>query len=90
MRRAGVSTEVVMFTRPRCPQSMRLRFGMKRRKVDFSEVNIWQDAQAAESVRAVANGNETVPTVMVGDRWLVNPSSREVVDALDAAAHSGA
>ena len=29
-------------------------------------------------VRAVANGNETVPTLRVGDAWLVNPSADEV------------
>jgi inosine-uridine nucleoside N-ribohydrolase len=48
--------------------------------VPFTEVNIWQDPAAAAAVRAVADGNETVPTVEVGGRWLVNPRARQVRD----------
>jgi hypothetical protein len=29
-------------------------------------------------VRAVADGNETVPTLRIGDAWLVNPSADDV------------
>jgi mycoredoxin len=87
MDQAGDSTDVVVYTRARCVHSMRLRFGLKRRKVRYREVDIWKDLEAAASVRAVANGNETVPTVVVGDRWLVNPSAQDVVDAIDAANH---
>jgi len=36
---------------------------------------------AAAAVRAVAGGSETVPTVQVGDRWLVNPTAEEVCAA---------
>ena len=35
--------------------------------------DIWQHPDAAEFVRSVANGNETVPTVTVGDVAVVNP-----------------
>ncbi len=37
-----------------------------------------QDPDAAAFVRSVANGNETVPTVAVGDVHMVNPSVRRV------------
>ena len=33
-------------------------------------------------MRAAANGNETVPTINVGDVWLVNPSIEEIRDVL--------
>jgi mycoredoxin len=57
--------------------------------VAYREVNIWADEDAAAFVRSVARGNETVPTVMVGDVSLVNPSTRQVLAALDpAASHS--
>ena len=49
--------------------------GLRLRRIRFTEVNIWEDAEAAAAVRAVANGNETVPTVHVAGRWLVNPSA---------------
>ena len=35
--------------------------------------------EAAEFVRAHADGNETVPTVAVGSTVLVNPSAAEVL-----------
>lgn len=44
--------------------------------------DIWEDDDAAAYVRSVAGGNETVPTVVVGETPLVNPSGREVVQRL--------
>jgi hypothetical protein len=40
--------------------------------------HIWQDPAAAAAVRAVADGNETVPTVHVAGQWLVNPRAARV------------
>jgi hypothetical protein len=37
-------------------------------------------------VRSFAGGNETVPTVVVGDTGLVNPSAREVAELIERAA----
>jgi glutaredoxin len=68
----------IVYTRPGCPFCLRLRFGLRMRRVPFTEVNIWQDPAAAAKVRAAADGNETVPTVHVGGRWLVNPSAKQV------------
>ena len=76
-----MAPEVVFYTRPRCPYSFRLRRKLRRCGRPFREVNIWRDAAAAAAVRAVAGGNETVPTVQVGDRWLVNPTVEEVCAA---------
>jgi mycoredoxin len=76
-----MTPEVVFYTRPRCPYSLRLRRALRRRGLAFREVNIWHDAAAAAVVRAVANGNETVPTIHVGGRWLVNPTAEEVCTA---------
>ncbi|GAA0798687.1 glutaredoxin domain-containing protein [Spirilliplanes yamanashiensis] len=69
---------VVVYTRPGCPYCFLLRRGLRRRGVPFTEVDIWQDPSAAAAVRAVADGNETVPTVHVAGRWLVNPRAAEV------------
>lgn len=76
-----MAPDVVFYTRPRCPYSSRLRRALRRRGLAFREVNIWCDAKAAATVRSVANGNETVPTIHVGERWLVNPSADEVCAA---------
>ncbi len=73
-----MSTDIVVYTRPGCPYSFRLRRGLRRRGVPFREINIWRDSAAAADVRANADGNETVPTVRLGDRYLVNPTAAEV------------
>jgi glutaredoxin-like protein len=78
MNDIGPGSPVTVYTRPGCPYCFMLRRGLRRRGLPFTEVNIWEDPAAAAAVRAVAEGNETVPTVHVGDRWLVNPRAREV------------
>ena len=72
------SSEVVVYSRPGCPFCMSLRMGLRLRGVAFREVDIWQEPDAAAFVRSVARGNETVPTVSVGDVSLVNPSAKQV------------
>lgn len=41
-------------------------------------VNIWEDDEARAFVRSVARGYETVPTVTVGERAMVNPRGVDV------------
>lgn len=76
-----MSSEIVVYTRPGCMFCLKLRLKLRARRVPFREVNIWEDPASAAAVRAVADGNETVPTVNVAERWLVNPSLRAVMDA---------
>lgn len=80
------AAEVVFYARPGCPFCTMLRAGLKKRGLDFREVDIWQDPDAAAAVRAAANGNETVPTVNVGSSWMVNPSADQVLSAVAAEA----
>jgi glutaredoxin len=58
-----------------------LKRSLAREGVTTTEVNIWDDADAAAIVRGAARGNETVPTVEIGGRFLVNPSARQVLAA---------
>jgi len=60
------------------PYCFILRRGLRRRRLDFTEVDIWTDPDAAAAVRAIADGNETVPTVHVAGQWLVNPRAAQV------------
>ncbi len=71
--------------RPGCPYCARLRRGLRRAGVATVERDIWTDPAAASQVRAATGGDETVPTVLVGGRALVNPSVRDVVAAVRAA-----
>lgn len=83
MSSAGYVDGVEVLWRPGCPFCVNLRRGLRRRGVTTTEVDIWADRDAAERVRAVTGGDETVPTVFVGSRALVNPSVRAVVAAIE-------
>lgn len=72
---------VVLYQRPGCAFCLALRHRLRRAGVPFDEVDIWQDLAAAAEVRDHAAGNETVPTVRVGEQVLVNPSVRAVLVA---------
>ncbi len=74
--------EVTFFWRPGCGFCNRLRDGLVRAGVALEERNIWEDPDAAAFVRSVAQGNETVPTVVVRGQALVNPPARQVLALL--------
>ena len=72
-----------VYWRPGCPFCSSLKRSLKRRKVPMRLHNIWEDPDAAAVVRAAADGNETVPTVVIGGQALVNPTP-QAVEALIA------
>lgn len=73
---------VTVYWRPGCASCARLLAGLARLGVERTEVDIRRDPVAAAAVRRVARGSETVPTVVVGGRALVNPSLDEVLAAV--------
>ncbi len=78
------AARIEVLWRPGCPYCSRLRRGLQRAGVDTVEHDIWSDPAAAARVRAATGGDETVPTVIVGTRTLVNPSVSQVLSALRA------
>lgn len=76
------STQVTFFWRPGCGFCTRLRVGLEGAGVVLDERNIWDDPDAAAFVRSVARGNETVPTVVVAGKALVNPPAAAVLALL--------
>ncbi|MEU9886599.1 glutaredoxin domain-containing protein [Sphaerisporangium sp. NPDC051011] len=75
-------TGVVVYWRPGCTFCMRLRTRLRFTRLRYHEVNIWRDPDAAAFVRSVANGNETVPTVTVAGKAMVNPSKQQLLEAV--------
>ncbi len=73
--------EVVVYWRPACGFCSSLFRKLDAAGVRHRRVNIWDDPDAAAVVRSFARGNETVPTVVVGDVGLVNPSVAQVEEA---------
>lgn len=84
----GPEAEIVVFWRPACGFCSSLRRQLDGAGVPHRLVNIWEDPAGAAAVRAVAGGNETVPTVVIGPVGLVNPDVHQVLAA--AAEHAPA
>lgn len=68
----------VLYYRPGCPFAMKLRLGLTLHGVPFTAVRFEDDADNASRARVASGGNEISPTVNIGERWLVNPTWREV------------
>jgi len=77
------STKPIVLWRPHCPFCRILFSGIERHGLDVETRNIWED----EDARALLNrriGSETVPSVLVGDEILVNPSITELMATIAA------
>ncbi|MET9909052.1 glutaredoxin domain-containing protein [Streptomyces sp. NPDC006476] len=74
LRRSAVDGRPVVYWRPGCAYCLRLRMRLGRRARRAHWVDIWRDPEGAAAVRAVNDGNETVPTVVVAGRSHVNPA----------------
>lgn len=61
---------------------MSLERSLDKLNLPLNKLNIWDSEEAASTVRRIANGNETVPTVVVGEAEMVNPSADQVIQAL--------
>jgi len=76
---------LTMYTTNWCGYCVRLKHGLARAGVEFTEVNVEQDAAAADRIRRLNEGNRTVPTVVFADgRALTNPTVDQVLAQLAA------
>jgi mycoredoxin len=70
---------VTMYTTTWCGYCVRLKSGLQREGIAFSEVNIEEDEAAADLVMNVNDGNRTVPTLVFADGTaLSNPTIAQV------------
>jgi mycoredoxin len=70
---------VTMFTTQWCGYCVRLKKLMQREGIEFAEVDIENDAAAAELVMQANGGNRTVPTLLFANGTaLTNPSIDQV------------
>lgn len=74
--------EVVMYCTSWCPGCRRARVYFEARGIEYVEVDITRDRQAAARVRAWANGNETTPTFNIRGKILVGFDERKLDEAL--------
>ena len=74
---------IEFYWRPGCPFCSGLERSLNGLQLPLDKRNIWEEPEHAAFVRSVADGNETVPTLRIGEISMVNPSPAEVVAALD-------
>jgi mycoredoxin len=76
---------ITMYSTTWCGYCRRLKSQLEREGIGYTEVDIDDVSDAAEFVRSVNNGNQTVPTVLFPDGTAVtNPSLAEVKARLAA------
>jgi mycoredoxin len=74
---------VTMYTTQWCGYCVRLKKLMQREGIEFAEVDIENDAQAAELLMQANGGNRTVPTLLFADGTaLTNPGIDQVIAQL--------
>jgi len=76
------ATRIDLYWRPGCGFCSMLQRQMNKLGIKRDEHNIWDDPSRAAVVRKYANGNETVPTVVIDGVGLVNPSSKQLLGYL--------
>ena len=79
---ADTATRIDLYWRPGCGFCSMLQRKLDQLGIERVEHDIWDDADDAAIVRSHANGNETVPTVVIGDTGFVNPSVGQLVGFL--------
>lgn len=71
---AETDAVVEVYWRAGCPFCFRLRQALILARVPVAWHDIWREEQSAAFVRSVADGNETVPTVVLDGKAYVNPA----------------
>jgi mycoredoxin len=80
-----VADQMTIYSTTWCGYCSRLMKQLDREGVSYVTVDIEQDPAAADYVRSVNGGNQTVPTVVFADGTaLTNPSVAQVKDKLAA------
>lgn len=79
---------ILLYGHPSCPSLGPVKGILTQSKVKFEYIDIHQDMVAAERVREINNGNESVPTLAFPDgSTLTEPSVGELKAKLESLGH---
>ncbi|MGB6040510.1 MAG: glutaredoxin domain-containing protein, partial [Gordonia sp. (in: high G+C Gram-positive bacteria)] len=67
MTDAATNPELTVYTTSWCPFCDRLRAGLARQEIEYTEIDIEATPEAAEFVGSVNGGNHVVPTVLYAE-----------------------
>ncbi|MCP5094185.1 MAG: hypothetical protein GY943_01395 [Chloroflexi bacterium] len=80
-----MNKKITMYGTPTCPMVPPVKGMLKRANAEFEYINIMRDEEGRSHVRAINQGNESVPTLVFADgTTLTEPSSRELKEKLEA------
>jgi mycoredoxin len=80
-----MSDAVIVYGHPACPSLGPVKGLLTQSKVKFEYIDIHQDSVAAARVRAINNGNESVPTLVFPDgSTLTEPTFGELKSKLES------
>ncbi|WP_131745526.1 mycoredoxin [Frankia sp. Cppng1_Ct_nod] len=78
---------LTIYSTPWCGYCVRLKRQLDTAGLPYEAVDIEQNPEAEQIVRAANNGNATVPTVVFADGTVMtNPSLRQVTEKVTSAA----
>lgn len=75
------SSGVIMYCTSWCPACSRARIYLKSHRIEFTEIDITKDREAAARLRAWTNGYETTPTFDINGTIVVNFKT-EILDKI--------
>lgn len=76
---------IIVYGHRTCPAIGPVKGLLTQSKVTFEYIDIHQDSVAAARVRAINNGNESVPTLVFPDgRTLTEPTVGELMSTLES------
>lgn len=85
-----MTAKLTVYRRDYCGYCTRLERELAKAEVPYERRDIYQDPEAAAFVRSVNNGDETVPTVVLGDDDVrVNPDPAELLRDMGYAPKDG-
>ena len=76
---------ITMYSTPWCGYCKRLKRQFEEAGISYEEIDVDATPGYDQRIIEASGGYRTVPTVEVGDQMLVNPTLREVEDALQPA-----
>lgn len=74
--------DVILYCTPWCPSCSRARAFLKQHRIEYTEVDINKDREAAARVRGWADGNETTPTFDIRGQIVVDWDKDRVAELL--------
>ncbi len=73
------NAKILMYTTKWCSDCRRVKMFLQQKQVDYDEVDIEENSEAAEIVEKLNNGFRSVPTIIFPDGTVtVEPSNQEL------------